>query len=149
MMLSNGHKIAGVAALVGLLGYFLPWVVANVILVTLSVNGWQSTFGLNIVGTHVGGNFLLILVLLAPFAVAYLVWRSFMKGGALDRNLDGFGLMGLGVVVILLLVSFSSRLGSGISPLASLGFGWILCLLAGIAMAVGGFLNFWQLRKHA
>ncbi len=148
MVLSNGHKIAGVAAVVCLLGYFLPWVVADVILVKLSVNGWQSTFGLNVVGTYVGGNFLLILVLLAPFAAGYLVWRSFMKGGALDRNLDAFGLMGLGVVVVLLLIAFSSRLGLGISPFASLGFGWILCMLAGIAMAAGGFLNFWQLRKQ-
>ncbi len=148
MVLSNGHKIAGVAAVVCLLGYFLPWVVADVILVKLSVNGWQSTFGLNVVGTYVGGNFLLILVLLDPFAAGYLVWRSFMKGGALDRNLDAFGLMGLGVVVVLLLIAFSSRLGLGISPFASLGFGWILCMLAGIAMAAGGFLNFWQLRKQ-
>ncbi len=148
MVLSNGHKVAGVAALVCLLGYFLPWVVADVILVKLSINGWQSTFGLTVMGTYVGGNFLLILILLAPFAAGYLVVRAFLKGGAIDRNLDAFGLMGLGVVVVLLLVTVSSKLGSGISPFASLGFGWVLCLLAGIAMAVGGFLNYWQLSKR-
>lgn len=146
--ISNGHKVAGVAALVCLLGYFLPWIVADVILVKLSINGWQSTFGLNIMGTYMGGNFLLILVLLIPIAVGYLVWRSFMKGGALDRNLDAFGLMGLGVVVVLLLIGVSSKLGSGISPFAGLGFGWILCLLAGIAMVAGGFLNFQQLARR-
>ncbi len=148
MVLSNGHKVAGAAALVCLLGYFLPWVVADVILVKLSINGWQSTFGLTVMGTYIGGNFLLILILLAPFAAGYLVVRAFLKGGAIDRNLDAFGLMGLGVVVVLLLVTVSSKLGSGISPFASLGFGWVLCLLAGIAMAVGGFLNYWQLSKR-
>ncbi len=149
MVLSNGHKIAGVAALVCLLGSFLPWVVADVIIVNLTINGWQATFGLNVMGNYVGGNFLLILVLLAPFAAGYLVVRAFLKGGALDRNLDAYGLMGLGVVVVLLLITVSGKLGSGISPFASLGFGWILCLLAGIAMVAGGFLNYWQLRKRA
>jgi len=147
-MIPNGLKIAGAAALVCLLGYFLPWITADVILIKLSINGWQSTFGLNIMGTNIGGNFLLVLVLLAPFAAGYLVVRSFLKGGALDRDLDGFGLMGLGVVVTLLLIGVSSKLGSGISPLAGLGFGWVLCLLAAIAMAAGGFLNYQQLTKR-
>ncbi len=149
MALSNGHKITGAAALVCLVGYFLPWVVADVIIAKLPVNGWQATFGLSVMGNDVGGNFLLILVLFTPIAAGYLVVRAFKKGGALDRNLDAFGLMGLGGLVVLLLFTVSSKLGSGISPFASLGFGWILCLLAGIAMAAGGFLNYRQLSKRA
>ena len=104
-MVSKGYMIAGIGAVACLLGFFLPWISVF----GLTVSGWQATFGYNIGGFNVGGgNFLYVLVLLAPFAVGYLLYNSFKKGGMLDKNLDAYGLIGIGVVVLLLLLVASA-----------------------------------------
>jgi len=146
-MVSNGYKIAGIAVLACILGYFLPWVSAGALGFSISINGWQATFGYSFLDTNIGGgDFLYILVLLAPLAVAYLLYNSFRKGGALDRMMDSYVLMGIGaLVLVLMLVANGGFGGLGVS----LGFGWILCLLAAIGFGVGGFLNYQQLQKVA
>lgn len=144
-MISKGFKFAGIGAIACLLGYFLPWITAGAFGINISVNGWQETFGMTVAGVGVGsGNFLVILVLLAPIAVGYLAFRSFSNGAALDKMLDAYGLIGIGVVVLLVLLSTS---GTANSLGVSLGFGWILCLLSAIAIGVGGFFNYQQIAK--
>jgi hypothetical protein len=143
-MLSNGHKIAGVGAIACLLGYFLPWITAGSPGSNISLNGWQATFGVNIQGTNYGGHFLAILVLLAPVEVAYLVYRSFKRGGVVNKRGDGFGLIALGIVVLIIML-ISSNTANSFN--VSRGLGWFLCLMAAVAFGVGGFLNYRQAGK--
>ena len=144
-MVSNGYKIAGIAVIACILGYFLPW--ASYSRLSFTANGWQATFGYTLLGYNFSGDFLMILVLLAPFAAGYLLFNSFRKGGALNRTMDAYVLMGIGALVFVLLVAAYSGFGDTGGPI--LGFGWILCLLSGVAFGVGGFLNMQQLSKPA
>ena len=141
-MVSTGYKVAGIGAAAGLLGFFLPWV--SITAAGYTVNGWQTAFGYNIDSGPVGGNFMIVLVLLAPLAVGYLLYQSFIQGGAMDKVLDVYGLIGIGGLVFLLLLW--SPNGSG-TPGGSLGLGWILCFLSAMAMSAGGYLNLRQLGK--
>jgi len=143
-MLSNGHEIAGVGAIACLLGYFLPWITAGSSGSRYSLNGWQATFGVNILGREYGKHFLAILVLLASFAVAYLVYRAYRRGGTVNKRGDTIGLIAVGVVVLIMMLITSSTANS---YNGSLGLGWILCMLAAIAFGVGGFLNYRQAGK--
>ena len=143
-MISNGHKIAGVGAIACLLGYFLPWLTSGARGLNISLNGWQATFGVNILGTEYGRHFLVILVLLAPVEVAYLVYRAFKRGGVVNKRGDTFGLIALGIVVLIIIL-ISSNTAKAYNM--SLGLGWFLCLLAAVAFGVGGFLNYRQAGK--
>ena len=143
-MLSNGHKIAGAGAIACLLGYFLPWITAGARGSNISLNGWQATFGVNILGTEYGRHFLVILVLLAPVEVAYLVYRSFKRGGVVNKRSDGFGLIAIGIVVLIIML-ITSHTATSLNM--SRGLGWFLCLLAAVAFGVGGFLNYRQAGK--
>ena len=143
-MLSNGQKIAGVGAIACLLGYFLPWITAGSRGLNISLNGWQATFGVKILGTEYGRHFLAILVLLAPVEVAYLVYRAFKRGGVVNKRGDTYGLIALGIVVLIIMLISS---GTANSHNMSRGLGWFLCLLAAIAFGVGGFLNYRQAGK--
>ena len=143
-MISNGHKIAGVGAIACLLGYFLPWITAGSPGFKISLNGWQATFGVNILGREYGRHFLAILVLLAPVEVAYLVYRAYKRGGVVNKRSDAYGLIALGVVVLIIML-ISSNTANSLN--VSRGLGWFLCLLAAIAFGVGGFLNYRQAGK--
>lgn len=140
-MFSLGWVVALIGALAGLLGYFLPWY--NIVIFT--INGWQATFGVNLgFGNMGGGNFLIILVLLAPFGVGFLFYRYFKRGGVLRKVEDVFALGGIGALILVLLLVASSGVGTiG----TSLGFGWILCLLGALAWLGGAFLNFQKSQK--
>jgi hypothetical protein len=144
-MLTKGQKVAGVGAVVCLLGYFMPWDSVGFLGINdFSMNGWQMTFGINISGIQFGGDLLIVLALLVPFGVGYLIFRSFRKGGALDRMLDSYGMMGIGVVELAtLLLAFSAIRDSGLG----LGFGWILCLLSAVVIGAGGYFNLQQLDR--
>jgi hypothetical protein len=120
----------------------LPWV--SITAAGYTVNGWQTAFGYNIDSGPVGGNFMIVLVLLGPLAVGYLLYQSFIQGGAMDKVLDVYGLIGIGGLVFLLLLW--SPNGSG-TPGGSLGLGWILCFLSAMALSAGGYLNLRQLGK--
>jgi hypothetical protein len=147
-VLSNGHKIAGVGAIACLLGYFLPWITAGSPGFNISLNGWQATFGVNILGTEYGRHFLVILVLLAPVEVAYLVYRAFKRGGVVNKRSDAYGLIALGIVVLIIMLISSPTANSLNNSLnVSRGLGWFLCLLAAVAFGVGGFLNYRQAGK--
>jgi hypothetical protein len=142
IMFSRGQLVAGIGAIVCLLGYFLRWGLLGP--VNFSMNGWQITFGTTFNGVKAGGHILIVLVLLAPIWVGYVIYRSSIKGGALNKRRDAFGLLlvGAGLVVLLL---FASR---GIANVGmSLGFGWILCLLSALAIGAGGFFNYRQINQ--
>jgi hypothetical protein len=138
-VISNGHKIAGVGAVACLLGYFLPWITAGTPGFPISLNGWQATFGVNILGTEYGRHFLAILVLLAPLEVGYLIYRAFKRGGVIRKRGDAFGLIALGLMVVVIMLISS---GTATAMNVNRGLGWFLCLLAGLAFGAGGFLNY-------
>jgi len=139
-MVSKGYLIAGIGAVAGLLGFFLPWVSLGQ---EGQGSGWNATFGYNFTFGGYRGNILMVVALLFPFVVGYLLYSSFKKGGALVKRRDGFLLIILGVALVLALVIYS---GSASKLGASLGFGWILCLVSGLAIGVAGYLNLRQLQ---
>ena len=141
-MFSIGWILALIGALAGLIGYFLPWIVTSVPGFSMSLNGWQATFGVNVQHGEVSFvPFWMIVVLLAPFAVGFLFYRYVKRGGVLRKVEDVFALGGIGAVTLVLLLIAPPLMG----PV--LGIGWKLCLLATLAWLGGALLNFQKSQK--
>ncbi|MCE7918826.1 MAG: hypothetical protein DYG85_04820 [Chloroflexi bacterium CFX1] len=108
---SKGHKVGSSGASLAILCFFLPWILVSCGGQTAKVNGWDLASG-TVIGSGFGaqqieGKPILFLVFLAAFGVLYLAYTAF-KRGSLIPTMDGYGLIALGAVPLLILfISFS------------------------------------------
>lgn len=144
---SKGHKVGSSGASLAILCFFLPWILVSCGGQTAKVNGWDLASG-TVIGSGFGaqqieGKPILFLVLLAAFGVLFLAYTAF-KRGSLTPTMDGYGLIALGVVPLLILfISFSGAKDQaaqqGIYIEYQVGlWGTVLGYIAAIA---GGVLN--------
>ena len=103
---SKGHKVGSSGAALAILCFFMPWILVSCGGQTTKVNGWDLASG-TVIGSgfsaqQIEGKPILFLVLLA--ALAYFAF----KRGSLTPVMDGYGLIALGAVPLLILfISFS------------------------------------------
>jgi len=103
---SKGHKVGSSGAALAILCFFLPWMMVSCGGQTTEVNGWDLASG-TVVGSgfaaqQIEGQPILFLVLLAAFGVLALAYFAF-KRGSLTPVMDGYGLIALGAVPLLIL----------------------------------------------
>jgi len=103
---SKGHKLGSLGASLAILCFFLPW-----ILVSCggqqALSGWELSAGTSIGGQPIEGKPILFLVLIAGIAIIALAYLAYRRG--MLTGLDGYGLIGLGVLpLIVLLAHYSS-----------------------------------------
>jgi hypothetical protein len=144
---SKGHKIGSSGAALAILCFFLPWILVSCGNETVKVNGWNlaagTTIGQGLFAQRVEGRPILFLVLLAAFVVIALAYFAY-KRGTLTPTMDGYGLIGLGALPLLILfISFSGvkdqAAQQGVLVEFQIGlWGAVLGYLAAIA---GGILN--------
>ena len=120
--LSQNYKIAGIAGIVGIIGLILPW---------------ASAFGFNISGFQ-SGTLWSWLFLLAAIGALALVFFA-MNGQSLFPQQKKLGLLIVGAVAGVAMVI--ALIGS-LSGIGYLGIGFWLSLLAGLALAYVGFMEF-------
>lgn len=144
---SKGHKVGSSGAALVILCFFMPWILVSCGGQTAKVNGWDLASG-TVVGSgfaaqQIEGKPILFLVLLAAFGVLYLAYTAF-KRGSLTPMMDGYGLIALGAVPLLILfISFSGvkdqAAQQGIYVEFQVGlWGTVLGYIAAVA---GGVLN--------
>jgi peptidoglycan/LPS O-acetylase OafA/YrhL len=119
--LSMNYKIAGIAGIVAVLGAILPW---------LSAGGIYSVGGLSF--------FWGILVFLAGLAAVALAYFN-MSDKSFFPQQKKLGLLIAGGIAAIAVVFF---LLSSISAFGLIGFGFWLSLVASVAMAYAGFMEF-------
>ncbi len=103
---SKGHKVGSSGAALAILCFFLPWMMVSCGGQITEVNGWDLASG-TVVGSgfaaqQIEGQPILYLVLLAAFGVLALAYFAF-KRGSLTPVMDGYGLIALGAVPLLIL----------------------------------------------
>lgn len=108
---SKGHKVGSSGAAIAILCFFMPWLLVSCGNETTKLNGWDLASG-TVVGNgfyaqQVEGKPILFLVILAAFGVLALAYFAF-KRGVLTPIMDGYGLIALGAVPLLILfIQFS------------------------------------------
>lgn len=142
-----GHKVGGSGAAVALVAFFLPWILVSCNGQPIAeLSGWQLA-----VGTTVGEGFgaqsipgrpIFFLVALSAIAVLALTYLAWQRGTLIP--LDGFGLISLGIVPLLILMV---QFGDSRSEAAQQGFdldfqyGLIGVVLGFLAVLTGGIMN--------
>ena len=147
---NRGYVIAGGAAIIAFIAFFLPYISVSSVLGSISANGAAA-------GSWLWLSFLGALIVLAISTL--FVLRDNLLSGTINMpigqqiKIGKYVLLGVSVVTLLIhllfLIGYSaSGLGSysGFGVSVSLGFGAWLFLLAAIAMTVGSVL---ALRKPA
>jgi hypothetical protein len=145
--LSSGHKVGGSGAALVLVAFFLPWILVSCNGQPVAeLSGWQLA-----VGTTVGDGFgaqsipgrpIFFLVALSAIAVLGLTYLAWQRGTLIP--LDGFGLIGLGIAPLLILMY---QFGDSQSEAAQQGFdldfkyGLIGVVLGFLAVVIGGIMN--------
>lgn len=145
--LSSGHKVGGSGAAVALVAFFLPWILVSCNGQPIAeLSGWQLATGTT-VGEGFGAQtvpsrpifFLVAVSAIAVLALTYMAWQR----GTLTP-LDGFGLIGLGIAPLLILMY---QFGDSKSQAAQEGFdldfqyGLIGVVLGFLAVVIGGIMN--------
>lgn len=145
--LPKGHKVASPAATIAILCFFLPWILVSCSGQPIkSFSGWELAAGTSMAigfgqAQEIPGNPILFLVLLAGLGVLALAYFALQRGAA--TKLDGWGLIGLGALPLLVLLP---QLG-GQNEAAQQGiqidyqYGLWGVILGYIAVIVGGVLN--------
>ena len=145
---NRGYVIAGGAAIIAFIAFFLPYVTASYLGVSASASG-------------TGGGWLWFEEIGAVVAIAVsavLIFRNNAFGLTnmpVEKQIKygRYTLLGAGIVALLLhllfLLSYQSEVGGGLGAIASglsfgLGFGWFLFLLAAIGMVVGAVMAYRQ-----
>lgn len=103
---SKGHKVGSSGAALAILCFFMPWILVSCGGQTTKVNGWDLASG-TVIGSgfsaqQIEGKPILFLVLLAALGVLALAYFAF-KRGSLTPVMDGYGLIALGAVPLLIL----------------------------------------------
>ncbi len=144
---SKGHKIGSSGAALAILCFFMPWILVSCGGQSAKLSGWELA-----AGTTVGGGFsaqqipgkpILFLVLLAALGVIAFAYFAY-KRGALTKIMDGWGLIGLGALAILILfASFSGAKEQGAQQGMYIDFEFGLwgAVIGYLAAIVGGILN--------
>jgi hypothetical protein len=146
--LSNGHKISASSAVLAVLFFFLPWIMVSCNGQELTKpSGWQLAAGYTIDtgfgSERIPGEPILFFVLIASLIVLGLTYLAFKRGGSITK-LDGFGLIALGALsIIVMIIAFSganneaNQQGIEISFLISY---WGI-YLTNLCVIYGGVLN--------
>ena len=148
--LPKGHKLASPAAVIGIICFFLPWIMVscgNQEIVSFS--GWELAAGTEVsIGfgqtEQLPGSPELFLVLLPALAVLALAYRA-LRHGSTSKFYDGTAVIGLGALA--LVVALLALGGEDPSELAAQGItvdyriGYWGTVLAYIGVTVGGILN--------
>lgn len=144
---SKGHKVGSSGATLAILCFFMPWILASCGGETVQLNGWQlaagTTIGQGFYAQPMEGRPILFLVLLAAFGIIYLAYAAY-KRGSLTPNMDGYGVIGLGVLpLLILLISFSGLEDQAARQgiYVEFQFGVWGVVLGYIAAITGGVLN--------
>ena len=123
--MSKGMMIVVVAALVGLLFFFLPWFGAG----GMSVSGWQ-------LAKTSGGYPILFLMLLAMIACLVLVFLVFQS--RIKIRMAAIAAIALGVISLVALVIFIIQAPGGLPTM----FGFWITILANLGIIAGGVLDY-------
>lgn len=144
---SKGHKAGLSGATLAILCFFMPWILFSCGGQTAEVNGWElsagTTIGSGFGAQQMEGKPILFLVLLAAFGVIYLAYSAY-KRGSLTPTMDGYGLIALGVVPLLLLfISFSGVKDQAAQQGIYVEFKYGLwgVVLGYLAVITGGYFN--------
>lgn len=144
---SKGHKVGSSGAATAILCFFLPWIMASCGGQTTMVSGWElaagKTIGQGVFAQQIEGKPILFLVLLAAFGVLYLAYAAF-KRGSLVPTMDGYGLIALGgLPLLILLIQFSGAKDQAAQQGIYLEYqvGLWGVVIGYIAAIVGGVLN--------
>lgn len=144
---SKGHRIGSSGAALAILCFFMPWLLVSCGGQTAKVSGWDlaagTTVGVGFSAQQIPGKPILFLVLLAALGVIVLAYLAY-KRGALKPKMDGYGLIGLGALALLILfISFSGAKEQGAQQgiYVDFEFGLWGAVLGYLATIVGGVLN--------
>lgn len=144
---SQGHKIGSSGAALAILFFFMPWMLVSCGGETVKVNGWKlaagTTVGQGFYAQQIEGRPILFLVLLAAFGVIYLAYSAYKRGSLLP-TMDGYGLIALGgLPLLILLISFSGVKDQAAQQGVYIEFQFALWgeVLSYIAVIAGGVLN--------
>jgi hypothetical protein len=137
--LTNGDITIGAGLLVALIATFLPWY-------SVSASGGGFSYSASISGFGYWSGILFFIALLV--GIVYYVLRTFVPGVAIPAmpTADFILYAGLGVFMILMALIFLLASGGGASVpgagySAGVSFGLFIAIIAGAAVAVGGYLK--------
>ena len=143
---SKGHKVGSAGAVLAILCFFMPWMLASCGGQVEKLSGWQlaagTTIGQGYYPQKMDGRPILFLVLLAAIGVIVLAYLAYKRGTL--QTIDGYGLIGLGALpLVILLASFSGvkEQSAQQGVLVEYQFGLWGVVLANLAVIVGGVLN--------
>jgi len=145
--ISKGYKVGSSGAALAILCFFMPWILVSCGGQSAKVSGWDLASG-TVVGSgfaaqQIEGKPIVFLVLLAAIGVLALAYFAF-KRGSLTPAMDGYGLIVLSAVPLLILfIQFSSAKDQaaqqGIYIEYEIGLWGVV--IGYIAAIVGGVLN--------
>lgn len=145
--LSKGYKVGGAGASLALLCFFLPWILVSCGSQTTRISGWGLAAGTSIRAGYttqpIDGSPILFLVLFAAVGAAALAYFAY-KRGRLNKIVDGFGLIAIGVApLLILLLQFEGydNSNSQMGIIIELQFGLWGTVLGYLAVITGGVLN--------
>lgn len=143
---SNGHKIGSVGAALAVLCFFLPWILVSCGGQTISLNGWQLAAGTNIgtgyVSQRLPGKPILFLALLGGLGALGLAYLAYRRGRLTE--MDGYGLIGIGAVPLLVLLTYFSGSQQQVSQQGmhmEFRFGLAGVIIGYLGVIAGGVLN--------
>jgi hypothetical protein len=144
---SKGHKVGSSGAALAILCFFMPWLLVSCGNETSRVNGWNlasgTVIGSGFTAQQIEGKPIFFLVLLAAFGVLALAYFAF-KRGSLTPITDGYGLIALGAVpLLIMLIQFSGVKDQAAQQgvLIEYQFGLWGTVVGYIGAIVGGVLN--------
>lgn len=143
---SKGHKVGSGGAAVAILCFFLPWVLVSCGDLQVKMSGWQlaagTTIGEGYFAQQIPGKPILFLVFLAGLGVLALAYLAYKRG--MLTPIDGYGLIGLGALPLLILLaqfSGSKEQAARQGVYFEYQFGLWGVVVGYIAAIVGGVLN--------
>lgn len=162
--LPKGHKVASPAAAIAMVCFFLPWVLVSCGNQPItSLSGWELAAGTTLewMGqklSPIPGRPLLFLVFLAGIGVLALGYLALRRGSV--RKLDGWGLIALGGLPLLALLTLLSGQNEAVEALqegsdmmakdlikVDTQYGLWGVILGYIAVIAGGILNLRESRS--
>ena len=119
-----------VAAAVAIIAFFLPIVSIGAFGISASMSPMQMATGANVMGFDMDGqaeNFLFLVIGIAALVVAFLPNRA-----------GGIGSIVVGVIMVAFLLLWQGQALDGAGSYATLGIGFYLYIIAGIALVALG-----------